>query len=111
MSETALEGGCHCRICQLTMGSPAGIYASVTRSDFRYTAGTPLTYRATERATREFCGICGAQVVFRSTGSERLSVNLVTLDHPSRIEPTLHIWITADLPSLRRTAHDHIKGK
>ncbi len=83
---------CHCRICQLTMGSPAGIYASVTRSDFRYTAGTPLTYRATERATREFCGICGAQVVFRRTGSERLAVNLVTLDDPSRIEPTLHIW-------------------
>jgi hypothetical protein len=89
---------CHCRICQRTMGSPAGIFLSVAARDFRYTAGTPKVYRATASVARQFCGNCGAQIVFHPDGRESLAVNVVTLDEPSRIEPTLHIWTESRIP-------------
>ncbi|HEY4943327.1 MAG TPA: GFA family protein [Rhizomicrobium sp.] len=88
----AIEGGCHCRICQLTMGAPLSAYASVALADFSYTKGTPKLYRSSDSAARAFCGDCGAQLTFRRDGKERLGVNIVTLDDPSLVEPTMHIW-------------------
>ena len=33
---------CHCRICQRTMGSPAGVFAGpIKPENFRYTTGEP----------------------------------------------------------------------
>jgi hypothetical protein len=89
---------CHCRMCQLTMGSPAGAYANLMPDQFRYTAGTPTIYRSSEKAQREFCGTCGAQMVFRRTDKNSMAVNIVTLDDPSVIEPTLHIWTQSRIP-------------
>ena len=101
---------CHCRMCQLTMGSPVSAYANVAAEHFRYTAGTPSIYRSSEKAQREFCGTCGAQVVFRRTDKNRMSVNIVTLDDPGAVEPTLHIWTESRIPWFETTdAHPRRK--
>ena len=89
---------CHCRMCQLSMGAVAGAFATVASADFRYTAGTPKIYRSSDSVSREFCGNCGAQVVFRREGKERHGVNLVTFDDPSVVAPTLHIWTESRIP-------------
>ncbi|MBL6852750.1 MAG: GFA family protein [Alphaproteobacteria bacterium] len=98
---------CHCRICQRTMGSPAGIFAGVSKPEaFHYTAGEPRIFASSEKAQREFCGTCGCHLVFRRRDGSRLSINVVTLDDPSIIEPTLHIWTESSL-SWFDTRDDH----
>lgn len=98
---------CHCRICQRTMGSPTGIFAGpITPENFRYVAGEPKIFATSEKAQREFCGTCGCQLVFRRRDGSRLSINLVTLDDPAIIEPTLHIWTESRLPWFD-TCDDH----
>jgi hypothetical protein len=90
---------CHCRICQRTLGSPAGVFAGpIQPESFRYTAGEPKVFATSDKAQREFCGTCGCQLVFRRRDRPRVSINVVTLDDPSIIEPTIHIWTESRLP-------------
>lgn len=102
---------CHCRMCQRTMGSAAGIYAGPIRPEnFRYTAGTPAVFASSDKAQREFCGICGCQLVFRRRDGTKLSINVVTLDDPTIAEPTLHIWTDSRIPWFETTdAHPRWK--
>jgi hypothetical protein len=48
--------------------------------------------------TREFCGNCGAQIAWRPDGKSGLGFNVVTLDNPSRVEPTLHLHTESRIP-------------
>jgi len=90
---------CHCRICQRTMGSPAGVFAGpIKPENFRYILGEPKIFNTSDKAQREFCGTCGCQLVFRRRDGSRLSINVVTLYDPTVIEPTLHIWTESRLP-------------
>ena len=101
---------CHCRICQLTMGAPVSAYASVAASDFHFTRGTPKLYRSSGVAAREFCGECGAQLTFHRDGKERIGINIVTLDDPGIVEPTMHIWTESRIPWFE-TADTHSRRK
>ena len=101
---------CHCRICQLTMGAPVSAYASVASSDFHFIRGTPKLYRSSGAAAREFCGECGAQLTFHRDGKDRIGINIVTLDDPSIVEPTMHIWTESRIPWFE-TADEHPRRK
>jgi hypothetical protein len=89
---------CHCRMCQRTTASPVGVYAAIAPAHFRYTANNPRVFHSSARAQREFCGECGCHIVFRRKDKDGLAVTVASLDDPSRIEPTLHIWTESRIP-------------
>ena len=49
-----IQGLCHCRICQLTLGASVSAFASVADDHFRYTKGEPTIYRSSPSAKREY---------------------------------------------------------
>jgi hypothetical protein len=101
---------CHCRICQRTTASPAGVYAAVAPSHFRYTANLPKVFHSSQKAQREFCGECGYHILFRRKDKESLAVTVASLDNPAQIEPTLHIWTESRIPWFEtRDAHERRK--
>lgn len=84
---------CHCRTCQRQSGAPVVAWFAIAPSAFAYTKGKPKGYRASDRATREFCGNCGTYLLFREDdATASLGVNTSTLDDPERVPPTFHIW-------------------
>lgn len=84
---------CHCRTCQRQSGAPVVAWFAVAPTALVYTKGKPKGYRASDRATREFCGDCGTYLLFREDdATASLGVNTATLDDPERVPPTFHIW-------------------
>lgn len=84
---------CHCRTCQRQSGAPVVAWFAIAPASFAYTNGKPKGYRASDRATREFCGDCGTYLLFREDdATATLGVNTATLDVPAQVPPTFHIW-------------------
>ena len=131
--KTALEGGClcgairyrldgeieesaycHCRTCQRQSGAPVVAWFALTPASFAYTKGKPKGYRASDRATREFCGDCGTYLLFREDdATASLGVNTATLDDPAQVPPTFHIWHQSHIAWFETadTFQRHAKGK
>lgn len=85
-------GYCHCRICQLTAGAPAMVFATVPRDDF-VVKGAPKRRRSSDSGERWFCGDCGtplAMTVDHQPGT--IDFAIATLDIPGAIPPGFHIW-------------------
>jgi hypothetical protein len=83
---------CHCRTCQRTAGAPVLAWVSIIVSAFQYTGATPSIYRSGPASQREFCGVCGTQVLYRNDLGRSVDVNTVTLDDPTLCPPQYHIW-------------------
>lgn len=87
------SGYCHCRTCQRQSGAPVVAWFAVPSGRIRYISGDPARFRASARATREFCAACGTYLVFREDDlSATVSVNTATLDEPSLVPPMFHIY-------------------
>lgn len=87
------SGYCHCRTCQRQSGAPVVAWFAVAPSAFQYVKGAPGVFRASDRAGREFCGNCGAYLVFREDDAAlTVSVNTATLDEPMLAPPEFHIY-------------------
>ncbi len=90
---------CHCRTCQRQSGAPVVAWFSIAPAALAYTKGKPKAYRASDRATREFCSDCGTYLLFREDdASATLGVNTATLDDPAQVPPTFHIWHESHIP-------------
>ncbi len=90
---------CHCRLCQRSSGAPVLAWASVAVAGFAFTAGEPATYRSSEIGLRQFCRLCGTQLLFRHVRSARtVDINVGSLDDPARLVPQYHIWTASRLP-------------
>jgi hypothetical protein len=97
---------CHCRDCQRTTGAPVLAWTAFAREHFEYTRGTPNIYRSSAEAQREFCGQCGAQILFRQDlPTDSIDVNVGSLDQPDATTPNHHTW-TASRISWFETADD-----
>ena len=84
---------CHCRSCQRQSGAPVVAWFAIAPSALAYTKGKPKGFRASTRATREFCGDCGTYLLFREDDpAATLGINTATLDDPAQVPPTFHIW-------------------
>lgn len=91
--EISESGYCHCRTCQKQSGAPVVAWFAVPPQRLRYTSGVPAKYRASSRATREFCGACGSYLVFREDDpAATVSINTASLDEPARVPPEFHIY-------------------
>lgn len=86
-------GYCHCRQCQRMSGGPAIVWACVREPDSALITGSPLVYRSSPQARRQFCGACGANLFLLYDDDPGLVlVATGTLDEPARVPPRFHIW-------------------
>ena len=84
--EPVLRAQCHCRACQTFSGGAPNLFMLMPADGFRYTRGTPKTYRWPDKAdavTREFCAECGTHLVTRRPGLPPVVLKIGTLDDPS----------------------------
>lgn len=93
LSQPFDAGYCHCRICQLTSGSPAMAFATVPIADYRVTSGAPAVRQSSDFGERSFCPDCGTPLTMRVTHQpETIDFAIPTLDRPDAVAPGFHIW-------------------
>ena len=99
---------CHCRMCQKASGNLFQAFAGVGRDAFRWTRGTPGTFRSSELIERDFCRDCGTPLTYRALDHDRISVTIGSLDQPGQVRPecqygvesiVFELAMFADLPS------------
>lgn len=68
---------------------------SVQRAAFKLLSGTPREYVSSERVVRSFCEQCGCSLTYaHSKYPDELDLTIASLDDPSAIAPTAHIWMS-----------------
>ena len=93
LSEPFDPGYCHCRMCQLSSGSPVTVFASVPRADFRIERGAPARRTSSDIGERWFCRDCGTPLaMIVGYDPESIDFTVVTLDDSIDLPPTFHIW-------------------
>jgi hypothetical protein len=94
---------CHCTHCQKNTGTGMSVNAVVASKDFAITQGTPKRFTTTADSgrtlMRHFCGDCGSPLyAYRQVSPERYVVKAGTLDDPSGLKITAHIWTKSAQP-------------
>jgi hypothetical protein len=85
---------CHCEQCRRTSGHHVAA-TNAPLSGFRLTAERSLRwYRASDIARRGFCATCGGNLFWRRDGTEAISIMAGTLDKPTGLRLTRHIFTT-----------------
>ena len=93
---------CHCTMCRGTTGAPCVAWFSVSVAHFRFTKGTPMQYRASGHATRNFCPICGTQLTFFDDASpEEIDITTCSLDDATDVGPQDHTFTASQVPWLK----------
>jgi len=52
-----------------------------------------IWYKSSETAERGFCGRCGGNLFWRPSGQDRIAITAGTLDTPTNITMTEHIFV------------------
>lgn len=82
-----LNAQCHCRECQYISGGSPNVCLGIPESGFRYTSGTPRSYRRADLpapVTRYFCGECGTHLAAQAPAVPGIViVKRGTLDNPA----------------------------
>jgi len=93
---------CHCSICRRTTGAPFVTWATFPAAALVFTAGTPAELRATPRAVRQLCSLCGTALTFRETARPNaVDVTVGSMDCPDAVVPAAHIWTSSQLAWLQ----------
>lgn len=83
---------CHCGQCRRLHGAP-GAYTSAPASAYRIRGEENLKWYATsQRAEQSFCRVCGSKLFFREFGGEDLDVCMGSLQAPTGLSLSRHIW-------------------
>ena len=68
-------------------------FVTFPAAGFELLSGSVLSYRASDFATRQFCGRCGSALFWRRDGSDELDIFLGSLDRPAEVPmPQKQIW-------------------
>jgi hypothetical protein len=94
----SLETNCHCSICRRTSGAPFVAWFTVPAAEFRFTRGTPASFKSSEHGTRTFCPRCGTPLTFQSTRyPTEIDVTTCSLEDPERLPPKDHTRTSSKL--------------
>ncbi len=86
---------CHCEQCRRTSGHYVAASACAS-DDLSFTQSEGLRwYRSSDVAERGFCSQCGASLFWRTEGRDAVSVMAGTLDAPTGLKATSHIFVEA----------------
>lgn len=83
---------CHCSQCRRQTGL---YYAATNVSDERLFvegAGNVTWYRASDAASRGFCGTCGSALFWKADGSDYTSIMAGAFDPPTELKIGYHIF-------------------
>ena len=83
---------CHCTRCRRTHGHFAA-YTSCARDDLVLEEDRTLRWHELDASRRGFCAECGASVFWERDGRTTISVSAGTLDGPTGLRPTRHIFV------------------
>lgn len=84
---------CHCTQCRRTSGHHAAM-TSAASDDLTLTSSETLAwYRSSAAAERGFCRVCGSNLFWRPEGEGRTAITAGTLDGPTGIKLTEHIFV------------------
>ncbi|WP_051362030.1 GFA family protein [Solimonas soli] len=94
---------CHCRDCQRSSGSGAATLMGIAAADFNLLRGTPRSYAyrgdSGQYVRRYFCTNCGAPLFSEADGFPDVRfVRAVSLDDPSWVKPSAHIYCASAQP-------------
>lgn len=93
---------CHCTSCRRTIGAHSTAWMSVRRSSYRLLQGTPREYASSSAVVRSFCESCGCSLTYaHSKYPDEIDLTIASLDDPSLVDPTDHIWMS-DAPAWDR---------
>lgn len=93
---------CHCRMCQKAAGAVAVSWMDFHKEQVQWMEGQPVEYESSENGRRGFCGQCGSNLSFRNTRyPEYLTLAIASLDDPSRVKPTYHIYTESQVAWLK----------
>ncbi len=85
---------CHCTRCRRTHGHFAA-YTACARDDLELIEARGLRWHELDASRRGFCAECGASVFWEREGRPTISIAAGTLDEPTGLKPSHHIF-TAD---------------
>jgi hypothetical protein len=84
---------CYCTQCQRQTGAPVPSFASCRSEQLTVLQGDVATYRASERARRQFCATCGSTLFWRANAEDCVDIFLGSFDEPNRLpSPQYAIW-------------------
>lgn len=97
-----LKAQCHCRECQYISGGAPNLFMLMPAAGFRYTQGTPKTFKRSDLAqavTREFCATCGTHIATRRPDVPvAVILKIGTLDDPTVFSPRMAIFTVDKQP-------------
>jgi hypothetical protein len=90
---------CHCTSCRRATGAMMVAWGTFTAASFRITGGHLEEVATSPGVTRGHCARCGTSLTYRNAArAGEVDVTLATLDDPSALRPTAHIWVQDKLP-------------
>ena len=90
--EMSDANACHCSQCARTTGHVL-VSADCAAADLTLEEAETLRwYRSSEKAERGFCSGCGSNLFWRRVGGDMISVTAGTLDRPTGLRLTHHIF-------------------
>jgi hypothetical protein len=102
---------CHCSQCRRTSGN----FVTATNcapADLVFESEKSLRwFRSSEAAERGFCGVCGGNLFWRPIGGDHVSIMAGTLDAPTGLRLTKHIFVAdkSDYYELNDHAEKHAR--
>ncbi|AUX40377.1 aldehyde-activating protein [Sorangium cellulosum] len=92
---------CYCTQCRRQTGAPLPAFATYPEERFTLLSGQPVTYRSSQRAVRQFCGVCGSALFWRQDGAPTIDIFLGTMDRPADLPPpAFQQWTVHRVPWL-----------
>jgi hypothetical protein len=109
---------CHCRMCQKASGGPFMAFCGVPRSSFVVSHGKISVFQSSEIAERGFCAKCGTPLTYQVLGSQRIAVNIGSLDDPNAVAPKTQYglesrvtWLDAALTAPAESLAEWLKSR
>ncbi len=95
---------CHCRDCQKRSGSAYALILRVPATDLSVDwdtlAARERVANSGARMTAHFCPECGTRIVTTRADRDTVSLFAGTLDDPSFVYPSAHVWTSRALPGV-----------
>lgn len=86
---------CHCSQCARTSGNFAAMTSCATGDLTLASAQTLSWYRSSAHAERGFCARCGGNLFWRCSPGEETYITVGTLDRPTGLRLTEHIYVAS----------------
>lgn len=84
---------CHCSQCLRTHGHYAAYTATEPENLVLLAERSLKWYRSSDKASRGFCGECGASLFWKPAHGRRIGIAAGTLDPPTHLKTVRHVYV------------------